>query len=725
MKKIYILTAILLFGFSQSYSVPFYKLWSTYYGGNSDEVAKKIVTDTEGNIYITGQTRSTTISTLNSWQPTKSSDFDVFLAKFNSNGVRLWCTYLGGTAIDNVENIAVDSDNNIYIVGNTYSTEPVFNVNGWQPTKMNSSDVFLTKFNPNGQVIWSTYCGGNGADFAYGIDIDNNKNIYIAGNTSSADSMGTGGIKSTITGTGDGFIAKYTSSGTKLWSTYFGGNNNDEIKNIKLGTDKSIYLTGYTASTSGLSKNSIYQSYNGGYYDSFIAKLDSNGVTNWCGYYGGNDWDCSMSLSVDNEENIVIGGWTKSTNNIANNAFQATKTNLSEGFIAKYTNAGVLMWSSYYGGNSDDYIWSVSTNQNNDIYVTGTTKSLDMISAGESYQATKSDSNDVLIAKISSQGQLIWGSYFGGNGFDEAKSVYLSENDIFISGTTESSDQFGENGWQPIKSSNTDAFILKLTTNPPYSVININELNQNSYCCDDSIYVSFNVSNDFYQNNNYIIQLSDSAGNFINPINIDTIISNTSIQNYAVNIPKPIVISNNYRIRVVSTSPIIYSAPTVNPIQIDNGNKKLSFRAAFNGLWTDTIQKIVPVSFELRTGSLLSTSVLYKRIFTGFDQYGYLNLNLDSISNGSYWIVIRTTCFYPLATPAKIELPHCGNYMHDFTTGTNQAVGGGVVMSNYKQSGFFVIKNGDLNMDQRINSIDLNQVKPGMGTTVRTLIPEK
>lgn len=725
MKRVLIYIAMIIFGSVSSYSVPFYKLWSTYFGGNADEVAKKIISDSEGNIYITGQTRSSAISTSGAWQENKSSDYDVFLAKFNSNGVRLWCTYLGGSGIDNAENMAIDNENNIYIIGNTYSNEPVFNVNGWQSSKKNSSDAYITKFNPNGQIVWSTYCGGNGADFAYGIDIDADNNIFIAGVTNSSDTMGLNGYKTSLSGTGDGFIAKYNSNGAKLWSSYFGGNNNDEIKSIKLDVNKNIYITGYTASNSGFSINSIYQSYSGGYYDSYVAKLDSNGLPQWCGYFGGSDWDCSMSLTLDNELNIIIAGWTKSSNNIANNGFQTNKTNLTEGFIAKYTNAGIKIWSSYYGGNDDDYLWSVAADPNNNIIVVGTTKSTNMIASGESYQAVKADTNDAIIAKISAQGQLLWGTYFGGTGYDDAKNIYLSNNDIFISGTTESINVFGENGWQPTKSSYTDAFILKLTTSPPYAVITLSELNPSTYCCDDSIYVSFNVTNDLYQDNNFIVQLSDTSGNFISPINLDTLASNTSVQNFAIKLPKPITISSKYKLRVLSTSPILYSAPTINPISIDNGNKSLTYRAAFSGLWNDTIQRVVPVSFELRTGSTLSSSVLYKRLFTGFDQYGYLNLNLDSIASGSYWVVIRTTSFYPLASPQKIELPHCGNYIHDFTTSSSEAVGGQTVLVNYKNSGFYVVKNGDLNMDQRINSIDLNQVKPGMGTNVRTIIPEK
>lgn len=79
-----------------------------------------------------------------------------------------------------------------------------------------------------------------------------------------------------------------------------------------------------------------------------------------------------------------------------------------------------------------------------------------------------------------------------------------------------------------------DAFILKLTTSPPYAVITLSELNPSTYCCDDSIYVSFNVTNDLYQDNNFIVQLSDTSGNFISPINLDTLASNTSVQNFAI-----------------------------------------------------------------------------------------------------------------------------------------------------------------------------------------------
>jgi hypothetical protein len=714
------------FAVTNVYSVPFYRLWGTYYGANSVDIARKSAIDSEGNIYITGQTRSSSLATSGAWQEIKNSDYDVFLAKFNSSGVRIWCTYLGGSGADNAEGIAIDNENNIYITGSTISPEAVFNYNGWQSQKNISNDAFLTKFNPNGLVIWSTYCGGNGSDLANSICIDNQNNVYIAGTTNSNDTMGINGFKTSLTGSGDGFIAKYNSSGNKLWSTYFGGNNIEDIRGIKIDQSNNLYIAGFTSSTASLSLNSIYSTYNGGYYDSFVAKLENNGQVLWSAYFGGSDWDCAYSLNLDTENNIIIAGWTKSSANIASNGFQNTKSELSDGFIAKYSNSGILMWSSYYGGNNDDYIWSLALDNNNNIFAVGTTQSTGSIAYGDSEQSQKADSNDAFIAKISADGQMIWSTYYGGNGLDEAKNICISNSDIVICGSTESTNIFGTDGWQEQKSAASDAFILKLTETQPYASIDINELNTNYICSGDSVNISFTVNKDLLENNHFIIQLSDSIGLFGSGTNIDTISSLTSVTNHTTKIPKGIPPSQYYKIRVISTNPILKSSPTIAKLSIDNGNKKLSFKSAFFGLWTGTNSKFVPTIVELRLGNSLMTSVLYKRIFTGFDDNGNLSMNLDSIPNNFYWIIFRTAGFYPLAIPYKVELPHCGTLHHDFTESASNAVGGAMTMINYNQSGFYVVRSGDLNMDLRVNSTDTNLLlKPSLGTNVRTLIPEK
>ncbi len=727
MKYIKIIAIIfVLFASVDCFAVPFYNIWGTFYGGNSDEVARKSAIDSEGNVYITGQTRSGSLATNGAWQEVKSNDYDVFVVKFNSDGVRLWCTYLGGTSVETAEGIAIDSENNIYITGSSNSADNVFNYNGWQALKNNSYDAFLTKLDPNGQLIWSTYCGGNSTDYANSICIDNSNNVYIAGTTGSGDVMGINGSKSTLTGVNDGFIAKYSSNGAKLWSTYFGGNNYDDIRSLKVDQQNNIYISGFTSSNSLLAVNSTKATYNGGYYDSYVAKLENNGTVLWSGYYGGNDWDCVYSLELDNDNNIVIAGWTKSLNNIFYNGFQNTKGELADGFIAKYSNAGSLIWSSYYGGNSDDYLWSIDIDNSNNIFTVGTTRSTNSIAIGESFQSVKADSSDAVLAKISPDGQLVWGTYYGGSGLDDAKSIFIYNSDIVICGTTESTNTFGIGGWQEQKSVIADAFLIKLTETPPYSVININEIGTNPICSGDSIDISFSVTNDLIDGNQFIIQLSDSNGLFGSAISLDTIASLTSVTNHKVKIPRQIAISEYYRFRIVSTNPVLKSTPTVTNTKIDNGNKQLTFRAAFFGLWNGTTQKFLPTVMELRMGASLIGSVLYKRIFCGFDSTGFLKLTLDSIPNNSYWIVFRAGGFYPLAVPHSVELPHCGTFTHDFTLSPFNAVGGNLTMLNYNQSGFYVVRSGDLNMDLRVNSNDSNLLlKPSLGTSLRTLIPDK
>ena len=166
-----------------------------------------------------------------------------------------WGTYLGGSNDDYARGVALDGDGNLYVVGDTASTGWVSG--GWDTTFNNGlsteKDAFLVKLSPAGAHVWSTYLGGSGEEFGYGVALDGDGNILIAGKTKSSgwvsggwDTVFNNGVSTSYT---DGFLVKLSSAGSHVWSTYLGGNYNDGAKAVAVDADGNVLVAGETGSS--------------------------------------------------------------------------------------------------------------------------------------------------------------------------------------------------------------------------------------------------------------------------------------------------------------------------------------------------------------------------------------------------------------------------------------------------------------------------------------------
>jgi len=294
-------------------------LWNTSWGGADDDGGFAIAIDSNNNIFITGITNSY-----------GAGDDDVFLLKYNSNGSLLWNTTWGGADNDWGYGIAVDSNNNIFITGSTYSYGAGYD------------DVFLLKYNSNGSLLWNTTWGGAvDNDWGYGIAVDSNNNIFITGYTYS---YGAGGI--------DVFLLKYNSNGSLLWNTTWGGAGNDEGVGIAVDSNNNILITG------------IIDSYGAGYWDVFLLKYNSNGSLLWNTTWGGAGDDEGLGIAVDSNNNIFITGYTDSYG-----------TGYRDVFLLMYNSNGSLLWDTTWGGADNDWGYGIAVDSNNNIFITGYTDS--------------------------------------------------------------------------------------------------------------------------------------------------------------------------------------------------------------------------------------------------------------------------------------------------------------------------------------------------------------
>lgn len=171
------------------------RLWGTYYGGSSDDIAHAIDLDGTGQVYITGETRSTAgFASSTAHQPQLGGSYDGFIAKFSPQGARVWGTYYGGTALDAGFDLDTDAFGNCYMAGYTFSSNAIA-FNGYQMMMGGNNDAMLVKFSPDGNVIWGSYFGSSGFDFAYAVasTLSPTQSAYLAGFTSSLTNIAVGG----------------------------------------------------------------------------------------------------------------------------------------------------------------------------------------------------------------------------------------------------------------------------------------------------------------------------------------------------------------------------------------------------------------------------------------------------------------------------------------------------------------------------------------------------
>jgi hypothetical protein len=382
------------------------RLWATYFGGNNYDWGSGIACDTLNNIYFSGATASTNLPvTTGAYQTTfGGGTYDMFFARFDSSGARVWVSYYGGPGYEyGQSSIGIDSASNIYIAGGTTSTG-LATTGAYQTTMAGIDDAVLAKFSSTGARIWVTYFGGSGSEYySSGVRVDRNNNVILAGATTSSDlPVTTGAYQTSLSGAYDEFIVKFTSNGTRLWATYYGGSGQDYGGSVTTDLDSNIIITGYTSSTNLPGTAGGFQtSYGGGVFDGFIAKFTAAGAFRWSSYCGGNNYDWMPAVSTDAGRNIVFSGYTYSSNfSVTANAYQSTMGGLYDAVILKVDSSGHMLWSTFFGGSNYEYAYGIAIDRNA-IYITGSTISTDFPITSGAFQTTHGGgSYDFFVSKF-------------------------------------------------------------------------------------------------------------------------------------------------------------------------------------------------------------------------------------------------------------------------------------------------------------------------------------
>ena len=254
-------------------------IYSTYLGGSGDDEGLAIAVDGSGSAYVTGDTTSSNFPFgYGGYQSPSSGSDAAFLVKVNPAGSALtYSARLSGSGEDTGWGVAVDSQGNAYVTGQTTSSNFPVTAGAYQTTThAGNNEIFVTKLNSAGSsLVYSTFLGGSGSDIAYGMALDSKGYVYLAGITDSADFPTTAGaLSTTLPGTTDGFVSQLNDTGSALlYSTYLGGSGSDQADQIALDPNGNAYITGFTTSTNFPVSAGAFQTGLRGPGDAYIVKI--------------------------------------------------------------------------------------------------------------------------------------------------------------------------------------------------------------------------------------------------------------------------------------------------------------------------------------------------------------------------------------------------------------------------------------------------------------------
>ena len=372
------------------------QVWTRLAGVGSYDFGYAVAVDPFGNSIITGGTQG-------SMAGANAGRYDMFVGKYDPAGNLLWLNQRGTVEREFGFGVATDAAENIYVTGYTGSALDGNNhIGSW--------DIFLMKFGPTGNWLWTRQDGTGQDDEGRAIATDSSGNVYI-----------TGYVRGNFhgiprVGTADVFISKYDSAGNRLWSALFGSPEVDESFGITCDASGNVFVTGWC---SGSIEGNPYL----GNGDNYLVKYNTSGQRQWLRVWGTINKDTGYSLACDAAENVYVSGYSTGS-------LYAPKAGNRDLFLAKYDASGNLIWGRQTGTSQHDQAWGVATDADGNAYVAGET-------GGPLNGNLCQGELDVFLSKYDPAGTRLWTSQMGTGDGDWADGVAVAGNgDVFVGGST-------------------------------------------------------------------------------------------------------------------------------------------------------------------------------------------------------------------------------------------------------------------------------------------------
>jgi Beta-propeller repeat len=413
--------------------------YSTYLGGTENDQITSVQLGPKGLLYMCGSTQTQDIPAINgAYNNNITGLTDIFLAIIDpsqqGNGQLVYFSYLGGSSIDIPLALAVDQNGVAYMTGTTNSTDfPIFGNSVQTLGPATVTQAFVAAIDPSqyGMVslIYSTFLGGQtGANSGNAIALDSSGNMYIAGTTASSDFPVTdSAYAGVLYGPSDAFLTELSIySSTIIYSSYLGGENDDDGRGVAIAANGQVYVAISTDSNQFPLAGPSYNSNNSGGYDVAIALFDvtQSGTSSlvYSTYIGGSSNDMVRGVALDPQGNLLITGYTLSRDfPVTSDAAQHAYGGNGDVFVAAVnamTPAAFFRYSTFLGGSDGDVAYAVASDSSGNIYVTGYTLSADFPVTQNAPQPQWGQGIDIFLAKITPHvaglGALQYSTYLGG-----------------------------------------------------------------------------------------------------------------------------------------------------------------------------------------------------------------------------------------------------------------------------------------------------------------------
>ncbi len=465
-----------------------YLSYSSYLGGDGEDLIHAMALDSAGNVYVAGETTSSNFPVTASAFQTKRGNApaslfgfvsgyspNAFVAKLSPSGKIIWATYLGGSGGDTALAIAVDAKGSAYVLGSTTSPNFPVTPGAYQSGSSKTARAFLAKLSPDGaSLVYSALFGPvSAAGYFPGeiqaepnaptaLAIDSAGNAYFGGSASPASLPATAGAYSN---SGSAFVAKLDPTGAKLLLlTYLGGSaNSDSVHGLVLDSLGNILAAGSTGATDfPVTSPFAHAPGSNGNSNAFLVKLDPAGArAAFSAAVGGRASSSATAIAVDGQDYAYLTGITTDTNFPVANAFQPKLGGNIDGFLARIDPTGQRFdYSTYFGGSGNDQPFAISVDAADRVTIVGETLSTDFpLTANalpHSFGGAPCLTNgatpfglplipivcgDGFVVQIDHFANLAYSTYLSGSQTDSVNAVALTPSgNLWLAGHTRSSD---------------------------------------------------------------------------------------------------------------------------------------------------------------------------------------------------------------------------------------------------------------------------------------------
>ena len=354
------------------------------FGTSAGELGYSVAVDSTGNVYVVGRTTG-----IFSGQ-TAPGNGDAFVWKYNSVGSLVWGQQFGTSGDDGAWAVATDASGNVLVTGDTSGA--------FVGSNAGENDGFVRKLDSSGGVVWTQQFGTNKDDHVRAVAVDAGGNVFVAGYT-------LGALSGSNAGNNDAFVRKYSSGGTAAWTRQFGTASDDQASSAAVDASGNVYVAGKTIAP--------------GTYNSFLQKYDASGNPLWSQPFAD---AYTFSAAVDPNGYVLVAGLT-------DYSLSSPNAGISDAFVRKYDNSGGVVWTRQFGTSANDYAYGVATDASGNVFVAGFTDG--------SLAGANLGSDDALVRKFDSSGNVVWTQQFGTSARDSISAVSVDANGkVYVAGST-------------------------------------------------------------------------------------------------------------------------------------------------------------------------------------------------------------------------------------------------------------------------------------------------